>query len=44
MRACVRVCATTCAKDFGIIQLNRCQRFDSLLGACAPVEQGSGNC
>lgn len=44
MRACVRVCATTCAKDFGIIQLNRCQRFDSLLGACAPVEQGSRNC
>lgn len=37
-------CAATCAQDFGIIQLNRCQRFDSLLGACAPVEQGSRNC
>lgn len=42
MRVCVR--AATCAKDFEIIQLNGCQRFDSLLGACAPVEPGSRNC
>lgn len=44
MCVCACACATTCAKDFGIIQLNGCQRFDSLLGACAPVEPGSGNC
>ena len=44
VRACLHACATTCAKDFGIIQLNGCQRFDSLLGAYAPVELGSRNC
>lgn len=38
---CACACATTCAKDFGISQLNGCQIFDSLLGDCAPVEPAS---